>query len=146
MEIGCGNGSNSARLQHRALRLVAVDGSPTAVELTRSRLGTRADAICACLPDGLPEGPFTAMVAAEVLYYLSPHELEALGTRLARAMVPGAALVLAHHHVPFADTATPPAEVHGRLHAALARAGRAPSPLRLVTRTSRWRVERCRLG
>ena len=123
-----------------------MDGSPTAVELTREKLGRRARVLCARLPEGLPDGPFTAAVAAEVLYYLPPRELDDLGARLARAMCPGAALVLAHHHVPFADTATRPAEVHDRLIRALARAGRAPGPRRCVAKTARWRVESCILG
>ena len=72
LEIGCGSGSSSAALARWALRLDAIDGSANAVARARRRtdLGARVRIDRARLPGGLPKGPYDAVVAVEMLYYL----------------------------------------------------------------------------
>ena len=139
LELAPGNGSNSVRLRRRALRLLAADGAPSAVGLTRERLGgdPRAEVRLARLPDEVPRGPFHAAVVAELLYYLPQRDVAELAWRLGRELAPGATTVLAHHGVPFPDAATLPATVHAVFRDALGR-----GPLHPVARTRQWRVER----
>ena len=135
LELACGNGSNTRALARRSLRLLALDGAPSAVAITRRRAGGPRVAIGeALLPDGAPRGAFDLIVIAEVLYYLSDREIARLGRRLGLAR--GGRLVLAHHHVDFPDTSSRPAACHRTLV-------RAMPPLERVAarRTGRWRVE-----
>ena len=143
LELGSGNGSNSPALAARALRLLATDGAPSAVALTRAALTgkPRAGAALAVLPGDLPRGPWQACVIAEVLYYLSEADIRRLAHGLSRELAPRAQLVLAHHHRHFPDTATPPARCHDRLLAALKR----PYTRQTVARRRHWRVERVNL-
>ena len=148
LEIGSGNGSNSVPLARRALRLLALDGAPRAVELTAAALAphTHAQARLARLPGDVPgvfRGQVSALVAAEVLYYLPPRDLRQLARRLLPRLARGATVVLAHHRVPFSDAAQAPARVHGAFHAALA--PRRPGALQPITKSRMWRVERFRL-
>ena len=139
LELASGNGSNSQALVHRALRLDAVDGAPSAVRLTAQRLAghPRARASRLALPGRFPAPRYDAIVAAEILYYLTPAALVAVAQEIGRRLRPGGTLVLAHHHLRFADVATAPATVHAALSA------RLPFATRRVVhiRTDRWRVE-----
>ena len=136
LELACGNGSNTCALQRHSLRLLALDGAPSAVRITRERAcSPRVDVREALLPIDAPREPFDLIVIAEVLYYLRASEIAQLARRL--RLAPGGRLVLAHHHIDFPDTSSRPAEVHAMLRAGLAQ--------RVVpvshTRNSRWRVE-----
>ncbi|MEM7729905.1 MAG: class I SAM-dependent methyltransferase [Pseudomonadota bacterium] len=136
LELACGNGSNTRMLARRSLRLLALDGAEAAVAVARRRAGAPGVRIeKAVLPRDTPRETFDLIVIAEVLYYLTPREIERLGRRL--SLAPGGRLVLAHHHVDFPDTSSRPAHVHDRLCAAMA------GPLQRVfaQRTGRWRVE-----
>ena len=143
-ELASGNGSNSAALARRALRLVATDGSPRAVELTAKALDTHPNAVAqeGCLPDGLPEGGVDAVVVAEVLYYLTSAQIAQLGRKLASTLRPRSRVVLAHHLTDFSDTASRPADCHAKLWRALLQSGRNLDSARTLTRTRRWRVDR----
>lgn len=136
LELACGNGSNTAALRSKALRLLAVDGAPSAVSITQKRVtGPRVSVAQAVLPDETPRDVFDLIVIAEVLYYLRGREIVRLGARL--RLAPGGRLVLAHHHIRFHDVSSDPAAVHATLLAAL------PQPLARVfhRQTGRWRVE-----
>ena len=136
LELACGNGSNTRALAERSLRLLALDGAPSAVALTRAAVpDPHVDVRVARLPEDTPREAFDLIVVAELLYYLRPGEIARLGQRL--SLAPGGRLVLAHHHIDFPDTSTRPATVHARLLDAMGLAG-APVAR---TRTARWRVE-----
>ena len=135
LELACGNGSNTGALGRRSLRLLALDGAPSAVAIARERAGGPRVAVReALLPGGTPRDRFDLIVVAEVLYYLRADEIGRLGERL--RLAPGGRLVLAHHHVDFPDTSSHPARAHAALCEAMA-------PLERVFhhRTHRWRVE-----
>ena len=135
LELACGNGSNTVELARRSLRLLALDGAPSAVAITQARAGgPRVTVREALLPTGAPREPFDLIVIAEVLYYLRDAEIARLGQRL--TLAPGGRLVLAHHHIEFADTSSPPARAHHTLLAAMPGLERVSH-----LRTNRWRVE-----
>ncbi len=138
LELASGNGSNSVALARRARRLDATDGAPTAVALTaRALAGKRgARALLLALPGHVPGTRYDAIVVAELLYYLTPAQLAATAHEIRRALRPGGRLVLAHHHLRFADVAQPPATVHARLLGALGLSARCS----WHQRTARWRV------
>ena len=141
LELGCGNGSNTAMLQNRALRLLAVDGAASAVSVTRNNITSdKVSVQLAILPRELPRQTFDLVVIAEILYYLTPREIECLASALSFGT--GSRLVLAHHHVNFSDTSSHPATVHSRLITAL---GRAVKQV-YVHRTAHWRVEAFDVG
>lgn len=139
LELASGNGSNSVALARRARRLDATDGAPAAVALTARALHGRRGAVARrlVLPGHFPAARYDAIVAAEVLYYLTPSHLRATAREMRRALRPGGRLVLAHHHLRFADVAQSPAAVHDCLLRALGLSVRRCWRLR----TARWRVE-----
>jgi len=140
LELAAGNGSNSHMILSRSLRLVSCDGAPTAVDLTRQNLSGRPRAkVEQCvLPEELPDGRFNLVVAAEILYYLSPTKLARLASNFRRLLSPNGSIVLAHHHLRFDDAATQPSGVHERFIGMLPFAARNQWKFR----NSRWVVER----
>ena len=141
LELGCGNGSNTAMLRHRALRLVAVDGAASAVSVTRKNIKSNNVSVqLAILPRELPRKTFDLVVIAEMLYYLTPREIECLASGLNFGT--GSRLVLAHHHVNFSDTSSQPATVHFRLITALRRTVKQV----YIHRTAKWQVEAFDIG
>ena len=139
LELGCGNGSNSRTLARRALHLHACDGSASATRLTRAALAghTHAEAFEIALPAAFPGRRYEAVVIAELLYYLAPRALDRLARDVARVLVPGGRLVLAHHHVEFHDSAQRAAGIHARFLASTGRAWQR----RYVAASRRWHVE-----
>lgn len=144
LELGCGNGSNSVALARRALRLDACDGTPSAVRLTARALAgqPRGRAHHCVLPGRFPRARYDAVVIAELLYYLTPRAMRRLAADVARVLIPGGRLVLAHHHIDFHDTAQSSRRIHQRF---LAATGRPWHPRR-QRRNRRWAVEYGCLG
>lgn len=140
LELASGNGSNSRMILQHSLRLVACDGATAAVALTRRELSDepRAEVYECALPAELPVGRFDLVVAAEILYYLPPARLARLARNFGRLLSPNGSLVLAHHHVRFADAASQPAGVHDRFTAMLPFSAQK----QWTFRTGRWVVDR----
>ncbi len=115
LEVGCSVGVFTAMLAERTASVTATDISEVVLETARERLAEagheKVDLRHAELPGGVPEGPFETIIAAEVLYYLSAGEVAESAARLADALVPGGALLVAHargyfpHHEISADRA-----------------------------------------
>jgi len=141
LELGCGNGSNTAVLRQRSLRLLAVDGAASAVSVTRKNIKFKNVSVkLAILPRELPRQTFDLVVIAEMLYYLTPREIDCLASGLNFGT--GSRLVLAHHHVDFSDTSSKPASVHSRLITALRRSTKQV----YMHRTAHWQVEAFDIG
>jgi SAM-dependent methyltransferase len=122
LEVGCSIGVLTARLAARVTQLVSTDINTRALELARRRLhGTgQVQFEQRGLPRDLPAGPFDLVVLSEVLYYLSPADLQAaLDEVLARLEV-GGTLLLVHWTPPVHDYPQTGDAVH---EAALARTG-----------------------
>ena len=139
LELASGNGSNSAALAPRSLRLDATEGTAEGTALTARAIERwpRARALLQPLPARSPRSTYDAVVVAELLYYLSARDMALVAREVARAARPGTVLVLAHHRVDFYDFAQHAAGIHARFLGAAGRFG----PARLVRRTSQWIVE-----
>ncbi len=142
LEIAAGNGSNSAALAVRALRLDATEAttSGTALVAKAIRGSKRARALKLVVPGRLPRSRYDVAVVAEVLYYLHRRDMARTARDLAAAIRPGGLLVLAHHRVDYPDFAQHAA----RLQQAFLQATGCRWQVRVVRRTGRWLVLACR--
>ena len=139
LELGAGNGSNSAAIAPRALRLDATEAVPSGVTLIATALATapRARAIQLAVPARLPRPRYDIVVVAELLYYLDPHAMAWTARDVAQALGPNGRLVLAHHRIDFYDFAQHAAGIHDRFLAETGVAWR----VRTVHATRRWLVQ-----
>lgn len=82
LEVGCSIGVFTGLLAARCEHVVAIDFSPSALELARQHLeGVRnVDLLRATFPEETPAGSWDLIVCSEILYYLHKPALdEALG-------------------------------------------------------------------
>ena len=140
LELGCGNGASTASLARCCHHLDAIDGSASAVALTRRRLSARGRCRIwqASMPEALPPGPYDAIVATEVLYYLPRGALaETLG-RVRDSLTPHGQLVVTASVRPFGDRDIGNAELFTALRRTFGPAvrERAGGPWRLVVHRS----------
>lgn len=117
LELGCANGETTMELARRCLRLVAIDGSATAIDEAKRRASSDLNVkfIRGELPEHMSRGPFDLIVVSELAYYLAPHALATLQTRLIRALARGGRIVVLHHLQHFADAAQHGAVAHNAL-------------------------------
>ena len=80
LEVGCSVGALAVDLAARCDRLLAVDSSPTALDLARRRTSTTAglELRLARVPDEWPHGRYDLVSVSEVGYFLSPARLAEL--------------------------------------------------------------------
>lgn len=81
LEIGCGNGSLARLLAPRCRRLTAMDCIPAACAAARLHLDGLPQVIVVegAAPDALPTLRPDLVLLSEVLYFLTPEEIAALG-------------------------------------------------------------------
>jgi SAM-dependent methyltransferase len=117
LELGCANGETTRALKRISLRLLAVDGSMTAIAAAKRRLGGSAHVSFSCLtiPEEMPQGPFDLIIISELAYYLPPHRLSLLGRRVSASLAYGGRAVVLNHRRMFGDGAQHPALAHQRL-------------------------------
>lgn len=144
LELAAGNGSNSRAIARRALRLDATEATASGRALVAKALSgqRRARALQLVVPDRLPRVRYDIAVVAEVIYYLSARDMAHTARDVAAALRPGGTLVLAHHRVDYPDFAQHAAN----LQEAFVQATGRDWTVRVMRRTSRWIVLRCRLG
>lgn len=145
LEVAAGNGSNSAAIAPRALRLDATEATASGTALTARAIRAhprRARAIRLAVPARPPRSRYDIILVAELLYYLGGREMALTAEGLAEHLRPGGTLVLAHHRIDFPDFAQHAASIQERFLAASGRRWR----IRTVRRTGRWIVVRCQLG
>lgn len=137
LELACANGETTKALRPIALRLLALDAAPAALEEARRRTRhlDRITVRRAVLPGAMPRGPFDLIVVSELLYYLTAEGLRRLLPRLRRALAPGGRLVVLHHVVDFADAAQVPMDAQARAWRAL-----RSDPLAVHRRQGRFAV------
>jgi len=138
LEVASGNGSNSAALAPRALRLDATEGTDEGTALTATAITPfpRARAIKLSLPANPPRPVYDAVVIAEILYYLSKREMRDVARDVGTWLRPGGTMVLAHHRIDFFDFAQHAADIQTRF---LAQTGRRWT-VRTVRRSGKWLV------
>ncbi|WP_277978985.1 methyltransferase [Sphingomonas phyllosphaerae] len=141
LELAAGNGSNSAAIAARALRLDATEGTASGTTLVAKALKgrRRARALKLIVPAALPRLRYDIAVVAEVIYYLSARDMAHTARDVATALRPGGVLVLAHHRVDYPDFAQHAPHLQ---HAFLRATGRRWQ-VRVVRRTGRWVVLAC---
>jgi len=98
IDVGCGEGIFTSQLLDRCDRVVAVDFSSLAIRRARRRFARdpRVDVRYLDIRTESPDRSFDLVLCAELFYYLSPAEFEAVGWRLVRLAAPGGELCLVH--------------------------------------------------
>ncbi|WP_174286691.1 class I SAM-dependent methyltransferase [Sphingomonas bacterium] len=143
LEVAAGNGSNSAAIAPRTLRLDATEATASGTALVARAIrfrGARARASQLSVPGRLPRDRYDIVVVAELLYYLSPIAMAQTARDVAAVLRPGGKLVLAHHRIDFPDFAQHAASIQHRFLAASGSAWR----VRHVRQTCHWSVLACR--
>ncbi|WP_214106612.1 class I SAM-dependent methyltransferase [Acrocarpospora catenulata] len=107
LDLACGPGSIADRVLHRfpGARAVATDYDPVLAQIARSVLArhdgratvVEADLVSADWSSALSAWTFDAVLSSTALHWLSPGQLLALYTELARLLPPGAVLLNADH-------------------------------------------------
>ena len=121
LEVGCSIGVFTRMLAPACDELLGIDVSGRALGLARERLGDLPHVRVERrgLPEEMPSGPWELVVCSEVLYYLTPADLDEALDAIERELAPGA-MLLAVHWRP--ETNLYPLlgdEVHDRLRARL---------------------------
>ena len=150
LELAAGNGSNSAAIAPRALRLDATEATESGTALVKKAVESRRGGLRAgrtrvlklAVPARLPRQRYDGVVVAELLYYLTPLAMRRTACDVARAIRPGGVLVLAHHRIDFPDFAQHAAILQRRF----LKETRQGWHVRTVRRTSHWVVVSCRRG
>ncbi len=139
LELAAGNGSNSAAIAPRALRLDATEATAAGTKLVARAIRDwpiRARALRLTLPARLPRARYDIVVLAELLYYLTPRDMAATAREVARVLRRGGRLVLAHHRVDYPDFVQHAAAIQRRF----LKLGGSRGTLTLGRRTGRWTV------
>ena len=96
LEIGCSIGFLTRRLAARCDTLLGVDLVEKPLQAARARCadlpGIRFQQMQ--VPGQWPDGRFDLMVFSEVLYFLTPADIEACARRVAATLIPGGTVVL----------------------------------------------------
>jgi protein-L-isoaspartate O-methyltransferase len=98
LEVGCSIGVLSGLLASRTGTLLSLDVNDQALARARARNAAQSNVTFERrrLPDELPDGPFDLVVLSEVLYYLSPDDLERALDALLTRTESGGTLILVH--------------------------------------------------
>ncbi|WP_175539706.1 bifunctional PIG-L family deacetylase/class I SAM-dependent methyltransferase [Nocardioides exalbidus] len=98
LEVGCSVGALALDLAGRSDHLLAVDASPTALDLARERTSSlpHVELRQARVPDQWPEGSFDLVSVSEVGYFLSPRQLDDVVRLATSALAAGGHLLLCH--------------------------------------------------
>ena len=117
LELGGSIGVFSALLAPRCEHLVTIDVAPTAVALARERLARVPQAVVieGSIPADVPSGPYDLIVASEILYYLSDHELAGTLTLFERELRTGGSVVAVHWRPAGSERPRDAAQAHAEL-------------------------------
>jgi peptidoglycan/xylan/chitin deacetylase (PgdA/CDA1 family)/GT2 family glycosyltransferase/2-polyprenyl-3-methyl-5-hydroxy-6-metoxy-1,4-benzoquinol methylase len=101
LELGCAEGHFTVQLAPHVEHLLATDISTKALQRTQARCAAHKNIDYAVLDfskDPIP-GDMDLIICSETLYYLADEaELRQIAPRIAAALAPGGALVMAHAH------------------------------------------------
>ena len=116
-EPGCGNGELTAALALRCDRILACDGSASAIAAARARVAGHDHVTVdqRRLPQDWPDGDaaFDLVVVSEMAYYLPADVWQGLVRRIVASLAPGGLLVMCHCRYPYDDYVTSADFVHG---------------------------------
>ena len=96
LEIGCSIGVLTSRLAPRCDRLLALDFAAAALDQARLACAAHRHVrfLQAGVPNGWPDGRFDVILFSEVLYFLSPADIDATAQRAAAALKPNGVILL----------------------------------------------------
>ena len=139
IELGCGNGVFSELLAQRCQALVSIDGNHQAVKLAKERLAelphvkviqgvipnrllTLKDAVVEAYPllneTSTMQEPFNLIVISEILYYLSPNDIDMVIAWTQQNLAIGGTLLCCHWRYAIKGFAMTGETVHQRLRLA----------------------------
>ena len=125
IELGCGNGVFSALLASRCQTLVSIDGNKQAVQLAKQRLADvrNVKVIQGVIPSVLPtaKSHFDLIVMSEILYYLSPNDIDTVIAWIQQNLAVGGTLLCCHWRYDIDGFTMTGETVHQRLHHAFNR-------------------------
>ena len=98
LEIGCSIGVLTARLAEVCDALLATDVSNQALAAAKARCADQPNVRFELMgfPDQTPSGEFDLIVLSEVLYYLSPDDLDRAADRTMERLAPNGEALLVH--------------------------------------------------
>lgn len=98
VEVGCSIGILTEQLAPRCAALLALDASERPLIQARDRCKAMPQVRIeqARVPENWPDGTFDLLIFSEVLYYLSPDDLEVVAKLVSRSAAPGAHVLLVH--------------------------------------------------
>jgi cyclopropane fatty-acyl-phospholipid synthase-like methyltransferase len=119
LELGSSIGVFSAVVAPRCRRLVTIDAAATAVASARARLSEHPHVVTIVgeIPGAVPAEGYDLIVASEILYYLSPRDLDATLAVVTQRMLPGARLVAVHWRPSGPERPFDAESAHARLRA-----------------------------
>ncbi len=96
LEVGCSIGVLTSRLAPRCDHLLALDFAAAALAQARATCAACGNVrfLQAGVPAGWPAGRFDVILFSEVLYFLSPADIETTARRAAAALTPDGTVVL----------------------------------------------------
>jgi SAM-dependent methyltransferase len=117
-EPGCSIGILTSRLATICDELVAIDLSPTAVNIARERCRALPHVAISCghLPEAIPMGPLDLIVLSEIGYYFELAEWDLILRRLLDRLQPGGVLLAVHWLGVSSDHVLHGDQVHERIH------------------------------
>lgn len=122
IELGSGNGVFSELLAHRCQHLVSIDGNHQAVQLARQRLAalSHTTVIQGIIPTVLStiknESFFDLIIISEILYYLSPEDIDTVIAWVQQHLAKGGTLLCCHWRYPIDGFVMTGETVHQRLN------------------------------
>ena len=122
IELGCGNGVFSALLAPRCHALLSMDGNKQAVQLAKQHLAESAhvNVIQGVIPNALPtaQPTFDLIIISEILYYLSPNDIDIVITWIKQNLAIGGTLLCCHWRYAIEGFVMTGETVHQRLNQA----------------------------
>ena len=117
LELGCAEGALTVLLASRVKKLIAVDGSATAVERAILALkdAPNVSAEVAALPREFPPGQYDLIVFSELGYFLDESDLTDLIGRARAALAPRGEFLAVHWRHPSTDYPSDGDSVHEAL-------------------------------
>lgn len=132
IELGCGNGVFSALLASRCQALLSMDGNKHAVQLAKQRLAdsSHVSVIQGVIPDALPtaKSHFDLIIISEILYYLSPNDIDIVITWITQNLAVGGTLLCCHWRYAIDGFVMTGETVHQRLCQAFNKISNAVEP------------------
>lgn len=114
LEIGCSNGIFSQQLATRSKKLTCIDANDKAVQLAKNRLSSydHVEVMQQCIPEQFPSGQYDLIVIGEILYYLSPAQIEVCIEKIQQLLTDDGVLLCCHWKYPVEGFALNGSQVH----------------------------------